>query len=233
MWWGYLNRNYREEPDLPVGADNNFSPGSADRGQPTHFIPRRNKDIFKVVVPKDFQGTLTWTLVSHGKTLTVAGKLNPVFMIDRKYTARGGNDTQISSNTPPVVTITPMETITTVGAPVVFHVSAKDDGLPVKRGGYSLHGEPIGLTLEWSKFRGPGTVAFTPAENVEGRWTTKLADGKAEGNSETTMTFSEPGDYVLQAVVDDGSRGNYSYHCCWTNTEVKVTVKGPSGTAQR
>jgi hypothetical protein len=230
MWFGYLNRNYREELDIPVGPENSFAPGPADRGQPSHFIPRRNKDIFKIVVPKDFQGPLTWTLVSHGKTLSVAGKINQVFMIDRRFTTRGGNDTQITSNTPPIVSITPMEASTSVGTPVVFNVSAKDDGLPAKRGQYALHGEPIGMTLEWTKFRGPGGVEFNPAENVMGRWSKKIVDGKAQ----TTVTFAEPGEYVLQAVVDDGSRGNYSYHCCWTNTEVKVTVKGSSSsTAQR
>src|SRR5262245_53559281 len=39
--FGYLNRNYEEEPEIPVGANNNFSPGTADRGQPTHFYTRR------------------------------------------------------------------------------------------------------------------------------------------------------------------------------------------------
>ena len=53
MWFGYMNRNYEEELDLPVGADNTFEPGG-DRGQPTHFTPRRHKDVFKVTVPKDF-----------------------------------------------------------------------------------------------------------------------------------------------------------------------------------
>ena len=32
---------------------NTFEPGG-DRGQPTHFTPRRHKDVFKVTVPKDF-----------------------------------------------------------------------------------------------------------------------------------------------------------------------------------
>src|SRR5215468_5862014 len=48
MWFGYLNRNYEEEPDILAGADNNFRPGPADRGQPTHFAPRRHKDIFRI-----------------------------------------------------------------------------------------------------------------------------------------------------------------------------------------
>src|SRR5271155_3451761 len=54
MWFGYMNHNYEEQLDLPVGVGNSFSPGSADRGQPTHFVIRRQKDVFRVVVPKDF-----------------------------------------------------------------------------------------------------------------------------------------------------------------------------------
>ena len=50
MWFGYMNRNYEEAIELPVGADNTFQPGG-DRGQPTHFVPRRHKDVFSVRVP--------------------------------------------------------------------------------------------------------------------------------------------------------------------------------------
>src|SRR5690606_6803795 len=34
--FGYMNRNWEETPTIPVGEDNHFSPGPADRGQPTH-----------------------------------------------------------------------------------------------------------------------------------------------------------------------------------------------------
>src|ERR1700746_2573160 len=47
MWFGYMNRNYEEELDIPVGPDNNFEPGG-DRGQPTPFTVRRPKDVFRV-----------------------------------------------------------------------------------------------------------------------------------------------------------------------------------------
>jgi hypothetical protein len=40
--FGYYNRNWDEELDVPVGPDNNLEPGGADQGQPTHFLPRRN-----------------------------------------------------------------------------------------------------------------------------------------------------------------------------------------------
>lgn len=212
MWFGYMNRNYEEELDLPIGPDNRFDPG-ADRGQPTHFLVRRHKDVFKVVVPKDFSDQkLVWTVTAHGQTQQVLGTLNPVWMIDRVRTTRGGNSEKVDSNTPPVVRIEPAQQSVSATGKATLTLSATDDGLPLRAG------KPIGMTVVWGKYRGPGVVVFTPDK-------TKIVDGKAVAMA----SFSEPGDYVLQAVVDDGSgeiAGNFGYHCCWTNTEVKVTVKG-------
>src|SRR6267143_6330405 len=105
MWFGYMNRNYEEAIDLPVGAANAFEPGG-DRGQPTHFVPRRHKDVFRVVVPKDFGSqTLVWKLNAHGQTQQVVATLKPVWQIDRQRTTRGGNSEKISSNLPPAVTV--------------------------------------------------------------------------------------------------------------------------------
>src|SRR5205814_9870185 len=96
MWFGYMNRNYEEAIDVPIGSDNSFAPGG-DRGQPTHFVPRRHKDVFKVVVPKDFpkDGQLTWTVTAHGQSEHVAGTLNPVWQIDHVRATRGGNSERI------------------------------------------------------------------------------------------------------------------------------------------
>jgi hypothetical protein len=68
--FGYMNRNWEEELDIPVGADNGFAPGNADQGQPTHFLPRRNRFVFRVPVPKSFtdKDELIWTITSKGKT---------------------------------------------------------------------------------------------------------------------------------------------------------------------
>ena len=221
MWFGYMNRNYEEELDIPVGEANKFEPGPSstpnatkDRGQPTHFSIRRHKDAFKVVVPKDFgDRTLVWTLSAHGYTEQVIGTLKPVWMIDRLRTTRGGNIETINSNTPPVVHIEPLtQSLARAGDSATLNVSATDDGLPAH------NGKPLGMTIEWAKYRGPGAVVITPAK-------AKIVDGKSAAKA----TFSEPGEYILQAVVDDGSgelAGNFGYHCCWTNVEVKVIVKG-------
>src|SRR5688572_25977589 len=54
LYFGYMNRNWKEQVDIPVGPGNFFEPGARDRGQPTHFLPRRQKQVFSIVVPKDF-----------------------------------------------------------------------------------------------------------------------------------------------------------------------------------
>src|SRR5438067_4290265 len=209
LWFGYMNRNYEEEIDLAVGPDNTFEPGG-DRGQPTHFVPRRHKDVFKVTVPKEFADkTLTWKLNAHGQAQQVVATLKPVWQIDRLRTTRGGNSEKVSSNLPPIVSVS---TTNQTADSATLAVSATDDGLPARRGA------PVGMTVLWAKFRGPGAVTFSDSQ-------AKLANGRAT----TTATFSEPGDYVLQAVVDDGSgeaAGNFGYHCCWTNAQVKVAVNG-------
>ena len=81
--FGYLNRNYEEEIDIPVGPANSISMGPetyGDRGQPTHFYPRRQRFIFRVVVPADWdkKQKVVWTLTSNGKTDQAKGWLQQV-----------------------------------------------------------------------------------------------------------------------------------------------------------
>ena len=46
------------------------------------------------------------------------------------------------------------------------------------------------------------------------------------GKAMTTATFSEPGEYVLRVVANDWSGdGGRGFQCCWTNAQVKVSVK--------
>ena len=66
MFFGYMNSNWEEEFDVPVGPDNHIEPGGPDQGQPTHFYPRRNMFLFTIRVAKDFgDKELVWSLVPH------------------------------------------------------------------------------------------------------------------------------------------------------------------------
>ena len=82
--FGYMNRNWEEEPDVPVGPENGFSPGPADQGQPTHFLPRRNRFVFRVKVPATFsvKDELVWTLTTNGKTEKAYASLREDYKVD-------------------------------------------------------------------------------------------------------------------------------------------------------
>ena len=137
----------------------------------------------------------------------------PVWQIDRAAppaaaTARTStpNCRRSSASQPPV------QTLGASGA-ATLTVSATDDGLPQRRGQ-----SRSGMTVMWAKYRGPGTVTFGAPQ----------ASSSRRQGVDAPRHFSEPGEYMLQAVVDDGSgesAGNFGYHCCWTNTQVKVTVE--------
>ncbi len=81
--FGYLNRNWDEAVDVPIGPDNSIEPGGPDQGQPSHFLPRRNRFLFRVKVPKDFgEKELVWTLTTKGKTERAYATLKPDYFID-------------------------------------------------------------------------------------------------------------------------------------------------------
>ncbi len=208
MWFGYFNRNHEESLEIPIGPDNRFEPGVADRGQPTHFVPEWQKSAFRVIVPKDFgQQKLTWRLTTKGKTEIVTGSLEPRSIIDRQATTLEGT---VGLNKAPTISLE-APTEATLAGTVTVSVSATDDGLPVN----PRTKKPEGLSVRWRKYRGPetGRVTFTPAS-------ARLEDGK----SVTSVRFSQPGEYVLQGVVDDGSLLAGTY-CCWVSREVRIKVK--------
>lgn len=126
LFFGYMNSNWEEELNIPVGPDNYFSftPAaglddldkdgydfaSADQGQPTHFYPRRNPFLFTIDVPASFEGTeLVWTLKSQGKTLRAFGSLKADYAIDPQVIstevggAFGSLDDQLRDNISPEI----------------------------------------------------------------------------------------------------------------------------------
>ena len=136
--FGYMNRNWSEELDVPVGEDNSFSPGPADRGQPTHFLPRRNRFVFEVRVPVDWgDKELVWTVTSNGVTERAYATLRGDYVVDGHVImsetgalGAGSSDARIRGNQPPTITLEgPEERQATVGRPVTITVLVEDDGL--------------------------------------------------------------------------------------------------------
>lgn len=139
MVFGYMNENWQEEPDVPVGPDNNIEPGGPDRGQPTHFFPRRNRFVFRVRVPKDWgDKDVIWTLTTHGKTIKAYGSLrldyqldNMIFTSETGAIGAGVSSPAIRKNKPPTLEASG-DTIRTVnvGQPLVLTAHVTDDGVP-------------------------------------------------------------------------------------------------------
>lgn len=143
MMFGYMNRNWEEEPDVPIGPDNNISPGPADQGQPTHFQPRRNRFVFKVRVPADWgKKELIWTLTVKGKTERAFASLREDSLVDNLVQASeqgaigaGVSSPEIRANVAPEITIDTGERQAQVGQPLTLVAVAKDDGVPRPRFG--------------------------------------------------------------------------------------------------
>jgi hypothetical protein len=140
--FGYMNRNWEEELDAPIGPDNNIEPGGPDQGQPTRLLPRRNRFVFRVRVPKDW-GTkeLVWTLTTKGKTEKAYASLRPDYFIDDVVIASetgalgaGSSNPEIRSNKRPVVKLDgDTKRTARVGQPLTLTAWVTDDGIPKAR----------------------------------------------------------------------------------------------------
>jgi hypothetical protein len=89
---GYYNRNVDQTLDIPIGPDNRIEPGGPDRGQPTHFMPRRNWGVFAITVPKEFGSErITWTLTANNLTNSTTVWLNPQYFVEPFKNVANGN----------------------------------------------------------------------------------------------------------------------------------------------
>jgi len=107
--FGYMNRNWVEEINLPTGTDNSIMPGGPDQGQPTHFMPRRNRFVFRVAVPKNFteKDELIWTLTAHGVTEKAWATLRPDYLLDNVVKASETGALGAGSSSPVLPAPTP------------------------------------------------------------------------------------------------------------------------------
>src|SRR5579871_6084547 len=142
LLFGYMNSNWEEEFDIPIGPGNNIQPGGPDQGQPTHFFPRRNRFVFRVHVPKDWgDKDLIWTLTTHGKTLKAYGSLrqdyyldNMVFTSETGAIGAGVSTPEIRANEAPKLEAAGERVRTVkVGEALILSAHVTDDGVPKVR----------------------------------------------------------------------------------------------------
>ena len=235
MVFGYFNRNHSEIVDVPVGADNRFESGAADRGQPTHFFPLRNRYWFRVTVPADFGSKeLVWTLTSHGRTEHAYATLHPNYATDpsiQQLDIAGINLwwAEAGVNTAPTLHVDgAAHRHVQAGEPLTLVAVATDDNVPPapkgpeRRGRYTWHG----LRVAWFIDRGAAPVKFDPPQfkvypdyTSDSPWTVGWSAPPVplDGRYPVTATFSAPGEYVVRVMAHDGGLA--------TTADVQITVR--------
>jgi hypothetical protein len=228
MSFGYMNRNYDERPEIPIGPNNSFSPEPIDRGQPTHFYPRRQQFMFKVRVPATFgKQQLVWTLTRGGKTERAIGKLDLEWEISQvviSQNRRGmGSDAVVAPvNLPPTISVDgAAQRTATVGTPLTLSVNASDDGVPKvtpqegrgRGDGRGRGGPPPLVTIRQSSPVAQQIIQPN-REGLSVTWTQWRGPGRLtfsparvlvkDGKASAQVTFSEPGAYIIRAYADDG-----------------------------
>jgi hypothetical protein len=223
--FGYFNRNWKEELAIPAGPDNKVEPNGPDGGQPTYFLPRRQRWVYRLRVPADFGNKeIVWTLTAHGRTEIAYGNLAAAQEINERVVSSNGNldPGEGDPNEPPSINL-PRSLTATTSAPLQLAATVRDDGLPKPRppraprpqstGGFGAQvdraasGPPRGLTVTWLQVGGPGKATF------DGIGSKAVANGQAGA----VVRFSTPGTYRLRAIANDGALS--------TTADVVVTVK--------
>lgn len=228
--FGYMNSNWEEEFEVPIGPENNIEPGGPDQGQPTHFFPRRNRFVFRVRVPHDFgQREVVWTLTTHGKVQKAYGSLrqdyyvdNMVFTSETGAIGAGVSTPEIRANKPPVLEAAgDRNRSVRVGEVLALSAHVTDDGIPkprtrgafLDRGNAKVDdlrlippkqvtvGSATGLWVACYKYRGPGNVTFSPVQPKT--W----EDTRAGANSQWAPLWQAPpapadGKWAVQVSFD-------------------------------
>ncbi|MCY4574389.1 MAG: hypothetical protein OXF01_16525 [Gemmatimonadetes bacterium] len=225
--FGFFNLNSEQVLDIPLGPDNFIEPAEFDGMQPTHFPvrPRRDRGVFHVTVPASYadgEQAVVWTITANGHRNATPGRVGiTALQLDYGPRAMGS--------------VSPVVRFGGPGGPAGQHIQGVW-GEPRT----AKAGEPLTLTLwteevsvrapedmvnavvhvgvSWFKHQGPaGRVSVDP-----GRVTVVGGTGEATA----IVAFSEPGEYVLRARVDNWSANDSTGgdQCCWTNAYVRVTV---------
>ncbi len=226
--FGYMNENWAEEPDAQIGENNFFAPGEADRGQPTHFLPRRNRFNFEVAVPADWgDRELVWTLLVNGIERKAYATLKDDYLVDNMVIASetgslgpGTSSPESRANIAPFVAVQGDKIRSaTVGEPIVLVANVIDDGLPVRRRESTNSESQLrsrmlrppnrltvskvnGLFLSWNVYRGPGKVVFDPP--LPKPWEdTRTSANSPWGPLWLPPEVPEDGNYEVTATFDE------------------------------
>jgi hypothetical protein len=183
--FGYFNES-PEPVEIPVGPGNAFSPGAADRGQPTLFRTGRQRSVCVMVVSGDFADNLRWTLEWNGLSTgtTEKGGLDQLYLLESI-----GGAVRLARE---IDTASAPRGVCLNRAPLVrAGADQKQTARSVELQGFVFdEGLPRGSTLAvtWRQVSGPGAASFA-----------------APNEPRTRVDFDVSGAYELELAATDGA----------------------------
>jgi len=236
--FGYMNRNWDEELDVAVGPDNGFNVGGADQGQPTHFLPRRNRFVFRVRVPTGFsdKDELIWTLTTHGKTEKAYATLRYDYVVDDVVKASetgalgaGTSSPEVRANKPPTVRIQEVTARSVkVGEPLTLVSEVKDDGIPKPRNFARVAAAQAQAAAQTTTT----AAAATPPRNAAMSPPTRITVGKSLGLHVSWFLYRGPGKATfdppqVKAWEDTRAGANSPWAPLWAAPKLPEDGKQP------
>jgi len=250
--FGYRNAN-QDTLEIPIGPDNFIEPAQFDGMQPTTFLPGHNRGVFTANLPEAMRDTDVWWTIRkpNGEEAKVPGRIGAVaYQLDWYPRPHGSVPPRVSFDSDPAEGRGPPGIVAertlsvAAGSPLTVSITVREDS-ERDRTDFRFD-EALTLRVVWSKHQGPGKVEFTRHESTP--VPEQAAGGRGGGSGfqgggprpniisvpddvesvvRVVATFSEPGEYMLAAQVDnfratDSGAGD---QCCWTNGYVRVSVR--------
>jgi hypothetical protein len=251
--FGYLNLN-QDTVEIPLGEDNSLNPAEFDGMQPSTFYPGHHRGVFAVTLPAVMKDQDVWWTIrkENGEVTRVPGRIGAAaYQLDWNVRPHGTVPPRVSFDSerdegrgPPGIVAARTLTVS-AGSALTVSINVREAS-ERDRTDFRFF-DALTLRVVWSKHQGPGEVEFTrhestpvpeeadtpnrgggggfPGARRPGPETITVPDD-VQSTVRVVATFSEPGEYILRARVDnfrapDSSSGD---QCCWTNGYVSVEV---------
>lgn len=242
--FGYHNRN-TEDVTIPIGEDNRIEPASLGGMQPEVYFSGRHPGVFAVTVPASMQDEPVWWHIrtANLEELKVpGGRGSNAYELDRNPRPQGSVQPLIwfeggaAGSGPEGVVAADTKTVA-VGDSLTLEVETDDPS--VRDPSNPLFAKPLDTRVIWYKHQGSGKVSFTqhpstPFDTTPARTTrgmipvapSRVAVPEGKGPARVIATFSEPGDYMIRARLDNwnSSDSDGLDQCCWSNAYQRVHV---------
>jgi len=242
--YGYENRN-ENEVIIPKGADNFIEPAQFDGMQPEVYFPGRHMGVFAITIPASMVTEKAWWHLKTGswEETKVPGERGvSAYELDRNPRPQGSVQPLIwfeegnPGRGPEGVVATTVETVA-VGAPLKMEVETSDPSIRDRSN--PVFAKPLDSRVMWYQHQGPGDVRFTEDPSTPFMTTpdTSLRNAmpasparieipESKGRARVIATFSEPGEYIIRARVDNwnASDSDGFDQCCWSNAYQRVHV---------